>query len=313
MSNYYGGVMQGLIGLDLNLLLALEMLLEEGSVTGAARRLGVTQPAVSHKLRKLREALDDELFVAGPRGLVPTERARTIAGPLRAALEQIVATLADEEPFDPRHSEYEFVVTGADLFELVGLPYVLDFLTAEAPGVTINVVRRRIDTYQRMERGEIHFAFGHMFPSRAGLRQVKLYDEPFVVMGRPEHPAFRGEWTLEKYLEAEHILVAPEGTPGGFVDDALEKMGLERRVRVRVAHFSPAPQLVTRRDLLLTGPENLAIAASQTLSLTRREVPFELPRTPSLVAWHERFERDPAHRWFRQQLMRFTKQRWLEA
>ncbi|MEM7155842.1 MAG: LysR family transcriptional regulator [Myxococcota bacterium] len=303
--------MQGLIGLDLNLLLALEMLLEEGSVTGAARRLGVTQPAVSHKLRRLREALNDELFVAGPRGLVPTERARAIAGPLRQALEQLVTTLADEEPFDPRHSEYEYVVTGADLFELVGLPYVLDFVAEEAPGITVTVVRRRVDMYQRMERGEIHFAFGHEFPSRAGLRQVKLFDEPFVVMGRPEHPAFRGPLTLEKYLAADHVLVAPEGAPGGFVDDALEKQGLTRRVAVRVAHFAPAPHLVARRDLLLTGPESLGIESAKTLPIELRPVPIELPRTPSYLGWHERFERDPAHRWFRQQTQRFTKQRWL--
>lgn len=301
--------MQSLIGLDLNLLLALEILLEEGSVTGAARRLGVTQPAVSHKLRRLREALDDELFVPGPRGLVPTERARSLAAPLRAALEQLAATLADEDPFDPRTAQHNFIMTGADLFEFAGLPYLLDLMASDAPGVTLTVVPRNNETLDRMERGEVHYAFGVSFPSRAGLRQVKLFDEPLVVIGRRNHPAFRGGLTLAKYLAADHVLVAPGGRPGGIVDDALATLGHARRVVIRVAHFTPAPSLVARSNLLLTAPESLGREAAKSLAVSRRPVPLDLPRVPSLMAWHERFERDPAHRWFREATRRYIKQR----
>lgn len=301
--------MQRLMGLDLNLLLTLEILLEEGSVTGAARRLGVTQPAVSHKLRRLREALHDELLVTGPRGLVPTERARSIAAPLRAALEQLAATLADEEPFDPHTAEYDFILTGADMFEYTALPYILEFISTEAPGVTLTVMPRRNDIFDRMERGEIHYALGPLFPARAGLRQVKLFEEPLVVMGRHKHPAFRGGLTLPKYLAAEHALVAPEGRPGGFVDDALTKLGHRRRVVVRVAHFTPAPHLIARTDLLLTAPQSLAREAARTLPISQRPLPISLPQVSNLMAWHERFERDPAHRWFRDATRRYVRQR----
>lgn len=301
--------MNRLEGVDLNLLLTLGILLDEGSVTGAARRLGITQPAVSHKLKRLRELLGDELFVVGPRGLVPTERARAIATPLRAALQQLEASVAGEEPFDPATDERRFVMVGADLFEFAALPAVLEFLAVEAPHVALAVAPRppRLeDIFEAMERGEVHYAFGPSFPSRAGVRQFKLSEESLVVLGRPKHPAFRGGLTLDKYLAAEHILISPGGQPGGIVDAALARRGRSRRVAVQVAHFTPAPYLASRSDLLLTAPETLAREAARHWRLSRRPVPLDLPRLPNLMAWHERFDRDPGHRWFREATRRFV-------
>lgn len=296
--------MQRLLTLDLNLLVALAILLEEGSVTGAARRLGITQSAVSHKLKRLREQLDDPLLVPGTRGLVPTERALALAQPLRDALEQLAATVAGDQPFDPATASHEFVLSGADLFEFVGLPQVLEFVAAEAPKLSLIVISRQLDVFDRMERGEIHVAFGPRFPERAGLRQLKLFDEPFVVIGRAEHPLLRRKLSLDAYLRAEHLLISPQGRPGGFVDDALARLGKSRRVAVQVGHFATAPFLVARSDLLLTAPVSLAREAAKHLALRQRPVPLELPPAPALMAWHERFDREPAHRWFRTALHR---------
>ena len=291
--------MKRLLGLDLNLLVALQVLLEEESVTGAARRLGVTQPAVSHKLKRLREALDDELFLSGPRGLVPTARAQAMAQPLRMALEQLASSVAPDDEFDPQTAAREFVLCGPDLLEFAVLPAVRAYLAAEAPGITLAVVPRRHDTFDRMKRGEIDFVFGPSFPPLGGLRQLKLYEEPLIVLGRSKHPAFRGGLTLEKYLAAEHVLIAPNGTPGGIVDDALARQGRSRRVAVRVAGFASAPFLVAQSDLLLTAPQSLHREAARYVALSKRPLPLPLPPTSSLVAWHERLDREPAHRWFR--------------
>lgn len=292
-------------GLDLNLLATLDVLLVEGSVTAAARRLGITQPAVSHKLRRLREVLGDPLFVAGPRGLVPTERAVALARPLRLALEQLGAALGEPRPFDPATAQQAFTLSGADLFEFAGLPRLLAVLAAEAPGVTLAVQPRQPDLFERMERGEVHFGFGPGFSERAGLRQLKLEDEPFVVMARAGHPLLRRPLTLERYLDADHLLIAPNGRPGGFVDDALARLGRTRRVALRVAHFAPAPFLVAQSDLLLTAPRSLGRAAAEHVALSKRPLPLDVPPAPSRLAWHERFDRDPGHAWLRAAIRRF--------
>lgn len=299
------GVHRLSLDLDLNLLVTLAILLEEGSVTRAARRLGITQSAVSHKLKRLRELLGDPLFVAGKQGLVPTERALALGKPLREALEQVVATVAEDPPFDPATAQKQFVISGADIFEFVGLPRVLELIAAEAPLISLVVTSRQLDLFERMERGEVHFAFGPTFPDRAGLRQIKLFDEPFVVIGRADHPLLRKKLTLDAYLGAEHVLISPQGRPGGFVDDALARLGKTRRVAVQVGHFATAPFLVARSDLLLTAPASLAREASCHLALRQRPVPLELPPAPSLMAWHERFDRDPGHQWFRTALRRW--------
>ncbi len=298
--------MKRLLELDLNLLVALHILLDERSVTTAARRLGVTQPAASHKLRRLRESLDDPLLVPGARGLVPTERALALEGPLRESLAMLADAVVDPTPFDPRTAENTFVLGGADLFEYAVLPRLFAFLRELAPKVSLVVKPRRNDVCEFLERGDAHFAFGPRFEPRPGIRRLKLGEESFVVIGRSKHPAFRRGLTLDKYLAAEHILVSPGGATGGVVDTVLAGMNRSRRVAIQVAHFAPAPGLAAHSDLLLTAPASLAKRASQQLALSVRPPPLELPKTTTLLAWHERFDKDPAHRWLRDTARRFV-------
>lgn len=296
-----------LASLDLNLLYAFAIMMEERSVTAAAKRLGVTQPAMSHKLRRLRDALGDALFVTGGNRWVPTERAAAMAEPLRRAMAELADLVADDEPFDPEVAQHEFVIASADLFEFAALPRVLDFAKAEAPGIRLAVASHRQDTLENMRQGKVHFAFGPGFEAAPGLRQTKLGDEPFVVIGRKRHPAFRGGLTLERYLNAEHMLIAPGGRTGGVVDDILATRGLSRNVVYRGGYFAPAPFLAARSDMLLTAPESLATAAAEYLEISTRPVPLPLGTTPTIMAWHERFDREPAHRWFREAARRFFK------
>lgn len=292
--------MPTLAALDLNLLYAFAVMMEERSVTAAAKHLGVTQPAMSHKLRRLRDALGDELFVTGGNRWVPTERAVAMAEPLRLAMAGLADVVADEAPFDPEVAEHEFVIATADLFEFAALPKALDFVSTEAPGIRLSVASRRQDTLANMRQGKVHFAFGPGFEAVPGLRQTKLGEEPFVVIGRKRHPAFRGGLTLERFLAAEHMLIAPEGRPGGIVDNLLAKRGLSRKVVYRGGYFAPAPFLVARSDMLLTAPKSLATAAAEYLEISTRPVPLPVGTTPVIMAWHERFDREPAHQWFRE-------------
>ncbi|MGH1348463.1 MAG: LysR family transcriptional regulator [Nannocystales bacterium] len=299
--------MPTLAALDLNLLHAFAVMMEERSVTAAAKHLGVTQPAMSHKLRRLRDALGDELFVTAGKQWVPTERAAAMAQPLRQAMAGLADLIADEAPFDADVAEHEFVIAAADLFEFSALPGVLDFISNEAPGIRLAVASARQDTLVGMRQGKIHFAFGPGFDAAPGLRQTKLGEEPFVVIGRKRHPAFRGGLTLERYLDAEHMLIAPEGRPGGVVDNLLAKRGLARNVVYRGGYFATAPFLVARSDMLLTAPKSLATAAAEYLEISTRPVPFPIGMTSAVMAWHERFDREPAHRWFRETARRIFR------
>lgn len=299
--------MKRLHQLDLNLLLALDALLVEGTVTRAATRLGVSQPAVSQKLRRLREALEDPLFVAGPRGLVPTTRAMQMGPPLRRLLEDLADVVLGEDVFDPATAERTFVLAGADLFELAVLPSVLELAAERAPGIRLSVRPRPPDLVEHLERGSIDFAVGPVFVQGSGLRRVKLSEDGFVVVARPGHPLMSGRFTLAKYLRAKHVLVAPGGKPGSFVDSALAEAGHTRQISAQVASFVSAPFLVMKGDLLATLPAQLVDAVQAYLPLETRRLPLPVPDVASYLLWHERFERDPGHQWFRDTARAFSR------
>lgn len=291
--------------LDMNLLIALDALMAEASVTRAARRLGVSQPAMSQKLKRLREALDDPLFVSGPRGLAPTPKAERLAQPLHRLLGELEDVVLGEAEFDPRSATRRFVVAGSDLFELVNLPQILSYLAEHAPGVGLSSVPRSPALFDELERGQVDFVIGPSFLERPGIRRFKLGEDGFVVIARPGHPLTRGRFTLKKYLRARHVIVSPGGQPGTFVDRALAAQGLRRTISAQVASFLAAPFTVASSDYLATIPTQLAGVLASTIELEQRALPFELPAVVAYLAWHERFERDPGHRWFRALARRF--------
>ncbi|MBL4687993.1 MAG: LysR family transcriptional regulator [Nannocystaceae bacterium] len=299
--------MTDIAGLDLNLLTALDVLLAERSVTVAADRLGVTQSAMSHKLRRLRAQLNDPLFVAGRDGFVPMQRAEAMAVPLREALHNLHNAVCGQPSFDPATAKRRFVLAAPDYFEFVLLPTMLSVLRDEAPGIELSVAPRRGDVSERMQRGEVDVVFGPVIAEHAGIRRTKLATEGFLVMARKGHPLFKKKLTLERYLAASHILISPGGQPGGQVDAALAKTGRRRHVAVQVASFSAAPLLAAQSELLLTGPTGLAIAARRYVELEVADVPVKLEKLPSFMGWHARFDADPGHQWLRLLAKRFSR------
>lgn len=291
---------------DLNLLISLHSLLEERSVTKAAKRAGVTQSAMSHQLKRLREGFGDPLFISTPGGLVPTPALEALEEPLRDTLTALERLMRPGERFDPATSDAHFVLATSDAVELMGLPTILDALSDEAPGIKVSSVPRTTDVAELLRRGDVHLAIGPGGGSVPGidlarpeLQQRKLMDEGFRVLVRDGHPRVRRRPSRKRYLELGHLLVSPTGRPGGVVDAVLARTGERRTVVHQVSHFVTAPFVIARTDLILTCPEGFAKEACRLAPLRHFAPPLELPRTQIYLYWHRRFQNDPAHRWLR--------------
>jgi DNA-binding transcriptional LysR family regulator len=288
---------------DMNLVVILDALLEERSVTGAARRLGVTPSAVSHTLKRLRQELGDPLLVRTRRGMSPTLRAEELRAPIRRGLELIGDAIQQGGRFDPRTARRSFTIATGDLLGLVLLPGLWGRVAKTAPHVDLRIAPIVRDVERTLESGVAEIVLAGSFEpiDTPGLFRQRLFDERLVCVVREDHPQIRGPITLEQFCALSHALVAPRGGTG-VVDRALQKLGLSRRVAVRLPHFLLAPFLVATSDLVLTVGESVARAFAQRLPLRIVPPPIELPAVTYWQIWHERSQRDAGHTWFRAQV-----------
>ena len=290
-----------LAAVDLNLLVALDALLSERSVTRAARRIGLSQPATSHALGRLRDLLGDPLLVRVGGGMALTPRGEALAEPTRAALDAASRVLAPRGAFDPAAETRPLRLAGADFTQVDILPRLCARLAEEAPGIDVQVHPAPEDLLGLVQRGEVDVALGPVRFSglQPGLEEEPLFEERFVCVVRDGHPLTRGRLTLERFAAARHAMIAPRGKAGGVVDDLLAKHGKTRRVAARVAHFLVAPHVVAATDLVLTLPERVARLYEEQLPLRTLKLPFEVPGFTVSMIWHERSKSDPALRWAR--------------
>jgi DNA-binding transcriptional LysR family regulator len=295
-----------LSGLDLNLLVQLDALLAEAHVTRAAQRAGVTQSAMSRALGRLRELLGDPLLVRTGRGMILTARARALAAPLARALGELEAVVLERPSFDPRTSRRTFTIATSDFAEALILPPLLAALSRAAPGVDVAAVSAARDPSARLEDDATDVAVA----PRRGLSSPpsvvwrSLFSEGFLCLLRRGHPVLRkkGGLTLERFLELPQVMVAPGGSPGSPLDDALAQLGRQRRVAVRVPSFLVSPLVIAESDLIATLPERLARRVARYLPVVLRPLPFTLAPFELSLAWHERFRHDAGHAWFRRLL-----------
>ncbi len=290
---------------DLNLLRVLDVLLAERHVTRAAARLGLTQSTASHALARLRAQLGDPLLVRGPRGaLVPTARAEALAPVVTRALGELAAIWRGGA-FEPATAARTFHIAAGDFAELVLLPALVTRLARLAPRVELFMRPVPDDIVGALAAGAIDVALAPARPRdlSAGCFQRHLFDETFTCAMRAEHPATRGRLTLERFCQLDHLLIAPRGTAGGPVDDALAALGRRRRVAVAVPHFLVAPLVLAATDLIATIPRRVALAFEPSLGLALRPPPVEVPGFSVHALWHERTAADPAQRWLRDQLV----------
>jgi DNA-binding transcriptional LysR family regulator len=283
-----------LAGIDLNLLTSLDALLATQSVTRAAKELGRTQPAVSHALRRLRELLGDELLVRTPAGMQPTPRAQELRPAVRAAIEAAEAVLQEAPAFEPARAERSFTVAMADQASFLLLPPLVERLAREAPGVRI--VQR--PGPMPVVDEDLDLAIGVFRDQPATARLEPLFREEFACVIRRGSAAARGRFDLKRYVALPHLLVAPRGTPGSALDDALAREGQRRRVVLTVPHFLVAPFVIATTDLVWTAPVGVARAFTH-LPLAVREPPFRVDGFTVSMRWHVRLDRDPGLRWLR--------------
>lgn len=288
-----------LSAIDTHLVVALHALLEERSVTRAARRTGVTQSTMSHALSRLRACFDDPLLVAEGRGMVPTARALALAGPAAAAIAGLEAVFAAPAAFDPRKDARAFRVAATDNLELLVLPRLARMFAREAPRVDVRVRALSADWAGELRRGELDLKLGRRGPDAPGLVRETLASESLVCVVRRGHPALAKRMTVKRYAALDHLLVAPHGGEVGAVDRALAAHGMRRRVAMTVPHFLVAPFVVARSDLILTAPSRVAAALGPALSLVTLPCPVELPSYALEMSWAERASGDPAAAWLR--------------
>jgi DNA-binding transcriptional LysR family regulator len=290
--------------LDLNLILALDALLEERNVTRAAHRVGITQSAMSHALARLRAVTGDALLVRTANGMVATARAEELGPPIRRALEGVATALRPPQTFDPKTAERRIRIGTGDYGEIVLLPRVIERLAKEAPRVDLRVVFQAEDAARMLRSGDVDLLLSPVFAAEVGpgMYARKLFDERFVCVVRRGHQLARKKLTLARYVAASHALISPRGKEGSQTDEALARLGLSRRVAVTVPHFLVAPHIVAQSDLVLTLAARVANMLAAPLGLVILEPPSELRLagfTMSAV-WHERTHADPAQRWTRE-------------
>lgn len=289
-----------LAAVDLNLLVALDAILAERSVTRAAARLGLTQPAMSHALRRLRDLFGDELLVRTRTGMVPTARGEALEQPLRATLRDLDALIHQGEAgFDPRTAAATFTIATTDYGAFVLLPALLPVLEREAPRIDLRLVSVPDPMADALADGRVDFVIATRPPDAAVLHKQPLCEERFVCVMRAGHPAGKKPLTLERYVSLSHALVAPRGRLGGAVDDALAARGLSRRVAVTIPNFLVAPAVIASSDLVVTLAERVARTFAKAFDLVITEPPVELSGFSMDFIWHERRHRDAAHVWMR--------------
>jgi DNA-binding transcriptional LysR family regulator len=285
---------------DLNLLVALDALLTERSVTRAGRRIGLSQPAMSAALARLRALFADPLFVRTRAGMLPTQRALAIASPLQDVLANVRVVLATPA-FDPAVARVSFQIVTGDYGELVILPALLAALEKRAPRATLRVRPITDPKAQLAQLGEgvIDLVIAPMLHAGGGIEVADLFHEDFVCVLRRSHPARPARLTLRSFARLRHLLVSPEGDGPALVDEVLGKAGLSREIALRIPHFLVAPALVATSDMVATLPRRVVAGSAMKRQLTTFAPPFETRTFTMVVAWHARRLEEPAVRWFR--------------
>jgi DNA-binding transcriptional LysR family regulator len=292
---------------DLSLLLALDAMLQEGNVTLAARRLGLSTPAASHALARIRERLGDPLLVRSGRSMTLTPRAEELRPLVRSLVQDATRVLSAPGPFEPRALCRTFTIFATDHALLVLGPAVDRIVRAEAPDVTLRFLPSVVDDWVQLRDGtaDLSVCLPGFFPPE--FRTRALLTERFVCVVRKDHPMAGRRLTLGAYLGLDHIVVAPLGKPS-YVDQVLAERGQSRRIRRVVPYFASALHLVSLTDYVLTVSETAAQAARKTWPLRVMQPPLALPPYAVNLLWHPRLDNEPANEWLRDVLARAARE-----
>lgn len=293
---------------DLGLLVSLDALLQEGSVSGAARRVGLSTPAMSHALARIRTRLGDPILVRSGRGMLLTPRAQHIKPQVHSAVEEAKRALEPERPFVATELDRTFVVHVTD-YVLTVLGATADrILREDAPRVCVRFVPNTPDDAALLRDQGSDLAVGIYGDLPQEMRSRQLLTDRFVCVVRKGHPQVGKRFTLDQFVRLLHIQVAPRGKPGGYVDDVLRERGLTRTVARAVPYFVTALQLVAQTDYVLTISERIAKRYADSFGLQIMEVPISLRPYALSLLWHPRVDSDPGHRFLRDAFLRAARE-----
>ena len=292
---------------DLNLFVVFDAIYTEANLTRAGQIIGITQPAVSNALARLRESFNDPLFVRTAQGMVPTPMAQNIISPVRSALALLRVSVQESRTFNPLQANKTFRISMTDLTEAVVLPPLFQRLRKKAPSVVVeSFLSHRRETTSDLAAGRLDFAIDAPLNTDPQVRHVKLMEDRYVCAMRPAHPlAGQPSVSLDEYLGLTHIHISTRRNGLGQVDLALGKMGLQRKITLRSQHYLMASNVLQHTDMVMTVPERFA----RRHALHFVALPLnELPSVETHLYWHESTEQDPANRWMRELLIELCEQ-----
>jgi DNA-binding transcriptional LysR family regulator len=287
--------------LDLNLLRVFDAVLHERTVTAAAARLQLTQPAVSNALARLRSVFGDPLFVRTANAMEATPFARGVAEPIRQALALLETALAHGPGFDPASATRAFRFYMSDVGQVEFLPPLVERVQRVAPGVRLEAVAVDLEEIaDALGSGALDVAVGFLPALGAPIARRALFRDPYLCLMRADHPIER--LTKKRFLEASHVLVTYRAGGHRVIEEALERAGVARRIALRVPHFTVVPMVLERTDLILTLPARVARLYERRGRFKVLPPPVAIPQAEVAVYWHERFAADPGNAWLREQV-----------
>ncbi|MBU3056177.1 LysR family transcriptional regulator [Pseudomonas indica] len=291
---------------DLNLFIVFDAIYTEANLTRAGQIVGITQPAVSNALARLRETFNDPLFVRTAQGMVPTPMAQNIIGPVRNALQLLRVSVQESRTFNPQQANKTYRISMTDLTEAVVLPPLFQRLRRLAPTVQIeSFLAKRRETTKELAAGRLDFAVDAPLNTDPQVRHVKLLEDRYVCALRKGHPMAKDKLSLDEYLALTHIHISSRRSGLGFVDLALGKMGIQRRIALRSQHYLMASLVMQQTDMAMTVPERFA----RRHGLHYVDLPVkDVPALETHLYWHESTDQDPANRWMREQIIEICQQ-----
>lgn len=286
--------------IDLNLIPVFDAIFTEGNLTRAAERLSMSQPAMSNALARLRATVGDPLFIRSARGMIPTPRAKQMAGQIRQSLNLIQNTLQQNTDFDFTSSSRTFSIAVEDYGEAVITPPLMDWLARAAPGVQTRIWPGRSRAVrEELRNGMIDLAVDYFRLEGQGFTSTHLMTDELVSMVRKGHPMIGESLTLEQYVTLPHVVL---GQKSPMVDRELAKRGLARNRALEVPHFISMPLIVKSTDFICTLPRRMASVYSEHFAVKILASPINFPRIPIYLVWSEAVGTDPGHQWLRDSL-----------
>ncbi|WP_297790431.1 LysR family transcriptional regulator [uncultured Marinobacter sp.] len=298
---------------ELTLLYVFDAIMTEGSITRAAERLAMTQPAVSNAVSRMRDTWHDPLFVKQGRNIRPTSYARSLWDQIRGPMHDLTNAV-NVTRFEPAHARRQFRVAVTDaMLELIWQPLVAE-LEQQAPGVDLHAVPFTAENaLTQLREAHVDLALGMLTEHDRSLRSHWLFDSSHTVVMRHGHPLAGRPLTVDDYVDARHLMVSLSGEVNGFVDQALGRRGLKRRVAVTVNHFPAVPRLLRQSDMIATLPRIATNDTGINEGMWSTEAPIAIDPLSLYLIWHTRHDRDPGVIWMRERIERIAKGCWKEC